>query len=229
MIGWLEPLGVPLTVDREAVLAAVERRRLIEPLRALVGTHFRGRVSELAIIDEHLTGDDASILLIQGAGGSGKSSLIAKVLLDLEVPEVVGRVAFAYVDFDKARHDPRDQSLIKQIARQLRLLFATGAEAARFAALEGIAAGTDIARSADLLEIDETFDVGVAINVLARQLRRIHEGVGSSRWPPLVFVLDTFEEVQVKGPGAIRDVLDLLQRLQASFPRRASSCRGARS
>jgi hypothetical protein len=219
VIAWLEPLGVELSVDREAVLAAVERRQLIEPLRALVGTHFRGRTNELAIVNDHLAGDDRSILLIQGAGGSGKSSLIAKVLLDLEDPGVVGRVAFAYVDFDKARHDPRDPiGLIKQIARQLRLLYATSVEVTGFAALESVAAGTDMARASDLLRLDETSGLDSMLDVLARQLRLIHDEVGDPRSPTLVLVLDTFEEVQVKGPGAVSDVLDLLQRLRAALP-----------
>ena len=43
---WLEPVvGAGLGVHRAAISAAAERRLLIDPLRALVGTHFRGRTA----------------------------------------------------------------------------------------------------------------------------------------------------------------------------------------
>jgi len=219
--GWLEQVhGPQLRVSRAAINAAAERRLLIDPLRALVGTHFRGRIQEFAQVHNHLLGNlPEHILLIQGPGGAGKSTLVGKALLDLEDEATLGQpVSFAYIDFDRTRHDPHDPiGLLEQVARQLRLLYATAAEASQFAAVEAYGAGTDLEHAAEVLQVDRGRNLDDMVAVLAERLRRVQSGQGWAR-TPLVLVLDTFEEVQVKGPGATHDVLDLVARLQAALP-----------
>jgi len=216
---WLEP-HVPWVEERRPeIYAATERRALIDPLRRLVGAHFRGRATELAALHAHLyapAGDP--LLVLTGPGGSGKSTLLGKLLLELEDRIGEGAVPFAYVDFDKARHDPRDpRGLLEQIARQLRLLYAANADLGRtFAAVEAASAGTDIGLASELLELDTAqLDVDGLIRELAGRLQQIAGGVAG---PRLILFLDTFEEVQLQGPGAVQDVVDLMRRFAAALP-----------
>ncbi len=219
--GWLEPVsGMDLHVNRVAINAAVERRLLLDPLRALVGRHFQGRTEELVTIRNHIQGVlPEHILLVQGPGGIGKTSLMGKVLLDLEAQAASGRpVSFAYIDFDRAHHDPQDPiGLVEHVARQLRLLYATAAEASQFAALEALSAGTDLERAAEILQVERSTELPVIVDALAERLLAV-QGQYAQASVSLVLVLDTFEEVQIKGPGAAHNVLDLIRTLQDKLP-----------
>jgi hypothetical protein len=218
---WLEPLGLNLPVQRAAIYALMERRSLIDPLRKLVGTHFRGRADELARIDRHLRGEgDSSTMVIFGPGGSGKSSLLGKTLLELEERIASQPVSFVYVDFDKARHNPRNpRGLVEQIARQLRLLYAANLDQARdLAGLESAAAGTDLELAADVLDLETesaALDVEGLIRELATRIGRIPRAYPT----PLLLIFDTFEEVQIQGPGAVKDVRDLVAKFQEALPK----------
>jgi hypothetical protein len=217
---WLEPLPANFHVNRTAIAAATERRQLLDPLRALAGTHFRGRAEELKTIRRHIRGRSSErVLCIQGTGGIGKSSLMGKVLLDLE-DQAAARspVSFAYIDFDRARHDPHDPlGLVEQIARQLRLLYATAGESEKFAAVESLGARTDLNYAAQILEISRFPTVTETVDALADRLRQVRD-LYSPGAVSLVLALDTFEEVQVKGPGATHVVLALIEQLQRALP-----------
>jgi hypothetical protein len=221
VLGWLAPHVSWLPVSRTDVRAAAERRLLIDPLRSLVGTHFRGRTEELGLLRAHLdgrTGDQ--VLLLRGAGGSGKSTLLGHVILELEQRNSDDRVSFAYVDFDKTRHDPRNTTgLLRALAQQLRLLYATSSGAEDFAALESAYGGTDAARVADVLEIDVDADHEVLLDTLTGRLLARQDGrpLGEGE-PPLLLFLDTFEEVVGEGPGAVQDVAALVGSLLERLP-----------
>ena len=213
VLNWLTPVVVePLPVTREDVRAAAERRLLIDPLRSLVGTHFRGRAEELALIDAHVHGKtDDQLFLLRGAGGSGKSTLLGYVILQFEQRMHDDRVSFVYIDFDKARHDPRNStSLLRQLAQQLRLLYATSSASEDFAALESVYSGTDVDRAAELLDIDIDGDAALLLDTLCERLLAVQAHPSDEGTPPLVLFLDTFEEVIAEGPGAVRDVGQLL-------------------
>src|SRR5204863_852857 len=62
----------------------VEYAALLDPLRALTGSNFFGRKTELAALANYVAaGDDTQKpMLVFGPGGMGKSSLIAKFVLD---------------------------------------------------------------------------------------------------------------------------------------------------
>ena len=220
--GWLERAGLEMPIPRAEVRAAIERRRLIDPLRALVGTTFQGRAEQLGRLRRHVWDPDPQpVLRLLGPGGCGKSTLLGRLLLDLE--ERIGVdpvVPFVYLDFDRARNDPRDPArLVEQIARQLRLLFASAEESTRFAALESFSGGTDAAQVADILQVDPDSDADAMLVALARQLDDVQTmGAADPHGPSLVVVLDTFEEVQVRGPGAVGDLLALVDKLRESLP-----------
>ena len=218
--GWLEIASIPCPISRADIEAAVERRWLIDPLRTLVGADFVGRQHELAEVRSCVDGSaPTETLSVRGPGGAGKSTLLGKILLDLEDSHTFDPVAFAYVDFDKGRHDPRDASgLLGQIARQLRLLYATSsANAAEFAAVESYSSNTDMDAAAELLEIPTDLDAPALTKVLAQRLLDLNDRSGK-RWPPLILVLDTCEEVLAKGPGAVHDLVQMVTRLRKTLP-----------
>ena len=220
VLGWLEDLLDDLPVSRAAVHAAAERRLLIDPLRALVGSHFRGREAELARLTEHLGGrDHDELLTIRGAGGAGKSTLLGKALLQLEEQLARRPVSFAYLDFDRTRYDPRNPAgLLRQLAQQLRLVYATSQAAGVFAAVESAYGGTDLARAAELLDLTEGLAEDRLLDVLCERLRMVHAELAEPSAPPLILVLDTCEEVLAKGPGAVRDLNALLAALHRRLP-----------
>ena len=154
VIDWLEPvLGSELPVSGTEVGAVAERRLLLDPLRALTGQHFRGRAEELSMIGDHIKlRTPWNVLCIQGPAASvSRADMVLRVLLDLEDGRAFAHnaVSYVYIDFDRARHDPHDPiGLLEQMARQLRLLYATAAEvSSEFAGLEvGHADGSRLRR-----------------------------------------------------------------------------------
>jgi len=220
VLEWLEPLDRPLPVSRAAVHAAADRRALIDPLRSLVGTHFRGRVAELSTVRAQISAEGSpDPLFVVGAGGAGKSTLVGKVLLELEERAPYGPVSFAYLDFDRARNDPRDRNgLLQQLSQQLRLLYANADVATQFAAAEASYGGTDLVRAAELLDLTDVLDGDAILDTLCRNLDQLHRENGDQVTAPLVLVLDTCEEVLARGPGAVQDLVALLRDLQARLP-----------
>ncbi len=220
VLEWLEPLDLPLPVSRATVHAAADRRALIDPLRSLVGTHFRGRVVELGTVRTQISAEGTpDPLFVVGAGGAGKSTLVGKVLLELEERAVFDPVSFAYLDFDKARNDPRDRNgLLQQLSQQLRLLYANADVAEQFAAAEASYGGTDLVRAAELLDLPDGLDGDAILDTLCRNLDQLHRQQADQVAAPLVLVLDTCEEVLAKGPGAVQDLVGLLRDLQARLP-----------
>ncbi|MCW8137596.1 MAG: ATP-binding protein [Planctomycetota bacterium] len=113
--GWLEDVpGVELSVPD--VERARGDQRLLEPLRHLVGDHFAGRAAELALLVRFMADPGARVLCLQGPGGLGKSSLLAKLGLELHLQGC----PFANVDFDRASVALTDRaSVLSEIERQL--------------------------------------------------------------------------------------------------------------
>ncbi|SDJ49317.1 AAA ATPase domain-containing protein [Actinokineospora alba] len=222
--GWLELAGILDETVGTEVDATLERRALLDPLRALVGTHFHGRERELAVFDAFVYGvANPMLLCLRGPGGVGKSSLLGKVLLGLE--RAAGEdaaIPFAYLDFDRARNDPRDPiGLLRQIARQLRLLHATTEEARELAATESVYWGSDLEKASAILDIDldSQGNLAAMVGVLADRLHKLMDLHGPAGYrTPLVLFLDTYEEVQLKGPGAVRDLERLIEHLLAALP-----------
>jgi hypothetical protein len=181
LIEWFGPYvwGLPSAEEVERRLAA---RRLFEPFENLGGRHFRGRRDELAQLHEHLFGPTGkpAVLVIHGPGGSGKSSLLARFILDESGPETPRRVPFAYLDFDRATLESRKPaSLYTELLRQL--------------ALQGTDEVHAAVKSPTFGALTSQEALEEAARLVARAIDAVCKHSGDT---PFLLALDSFEEVQ---------------------------------
>ncbi|MDO9021353.1 MAG: ATP-binding protein [Deltaproteobacteria bacterium] len=195
---WLGPLplpGLPDTVELEGRLRHIER---LEPL-SLSSLGFRDRVRQLKALRAHVE-SAARPLMVYGAGGSGKSALMARFLLELEAEP--GR-AWAYLDLDDEAIDARrPNTLLRELVRQLGEQDIALASLARVAASE-LASGEEAGES----------DRGQR---MPESVRTIVQGAAASG--RLVIVVDTFEEAQVEGEAVGAALVALAVQLLAVAP-----------
>ncbi|HEX6183205.1 MAG TPA: ATP-binding protein [Pyrinomonadaceae bacterium] len=169
----------------------------------------------------YITGNAANRpLLIHGPGGVGKSTLLAKFLLDhlLEVPPA-NRFPYAYLDFDvSALNVSEPVTLIAEAARQLGAQYPSLRpewEAARADWLKAISANWPqqlapqqrveaLQRFADLLGRSESEET------------RVREQF--ERGLPFLLVMDTFEEVQYHDRDAVKHVFRFLNEFREHVP-----------
>ncbi len=185
-LGWLRAIAGwlgPFLSDLPTVHAIDDRlafRRLLEPFDVLGGAaHFRDRDRERARLAEHLAAgpDRPAALVVHGAGGSGKSALIGRFVLDHIDADAAPRVVLAYLDFDRAALDARKPAgLFAEIRRQIHvqghLDGEPGAPPSRIGSRE------EMSRAAA--------DVATVIE----------RGCAAARAERFLLVLDSFEEVQ---------------------------------
>jgi cellulose synthase operon protein C len=198
--------------DKEAIAQATERATVFEPLRALTGSWFRGRRRELAELAEYvevlpttttlrslrrsarirLRGHERPPLLVLGPGGIGKSTLLAKFILE-HVER--GDVVFAYLDFDRPMLSGSEPgTILLEAARQIAV---QGDEehARRWAQARRRWAGmlTKVAS-------EDPGATGFAARATAQiELIDLFADEFEHSFPsdqPLLLALDTFEEVQ---------------------------------
>ena len=198
--------------DRDQVTVLYERRQRIEPLRRLIGTHFRGRVTERGDLERHLAGEgERHILSLWGLGGVGKSALLGRVLLDLEERHGMSR-PWVYLDFDDPAVDPMQPlGMVERIARQLGEFFAGTQLAEGFHATESAAGG-------DNLAFTLRFDGEPTVDQLLAQIHETLKEVAGGGTPSFGLVFDTFEQAQVRGLRAVELVRQLIDDITHHMP-----------
>ncbi|WP_435601086.1 AAA family ATPase [Streptomyces sp. C10-9-1] len=223
--------------DTGEVRARIEAARLLQPLSALAGEGFVGRRRELQALAAHLRVPAAgaaggpgtgrpSRLMVHGPGGIGKSSLVARFVLDHVGPGPTVRLPFAYLSFDRPDLLPQQPlTLLAEAARQLGVLRpALAAEARAVAALAHrtlLADRTAEDESARTLpgrrgghDRDERRLVERFARLVAAAAPPEPQGPGS-----VLLVLDTLEIAQRQGATAMARLTHFLDALQDACPR----------
>ena len=227
---WFDGI-VPVPSEAE-LRAALPIAEVLSPLRQLADG-FVGRQSELAMLEDFVGALDArSIrsvvrrgigavaasvsgrlpLFVHGPGGVGKSTLIAKFVLEhVDVASDL-RLPFAYLDIDRPVIDPqRPATLLLEAMRQLRLQFPDQADELS-AMIDELKAGLERVDPHEVYKSHSPQDRAMWGFIDWAQARLVHETA-----QPLVLVVDTFEEVQFLGNSAVDGVWRLLDQLQSEI------------
>ena len=222
--------GVPEVAEVEA---RVEYLRLLVQFEALAGDEvFRGRRRELdrlrayigvvapqsagARLKERLvqwaTPERQPAISISGIGGAGKSSLVARFMLEHTRRPEEERIPFGYLDFARTSLDAGEPvGLCRELLRQLDLQF----PGQHFARGFGFLDDWQPRRAGDAGPSDAAAALGPAMSVLTDILGMLRSRLGPR---PYVIVLDTFEEIQYRGEERAFPLWELLGRMQHGAP-----------
>ncbi|WP_405533283.1 AAA family ATPase [Streptomyces avidinii] len=257
---WLAQIpGITGLPETAAVQGLLERARLLQPLERFVQGPFQGRADELAQLRAYIglpagtlperlrqirsevsrAGATERPVLIHGLGGVGKSTLLARFLLESLHDSPTG-FPFAYIDFERPTlsvHEPA--TLIAEMARQLGIQYPR--QRAAFDALaHECEAAAGVHRTAEDT-VDELYGLSTTRatmgrlsmsglhavaaareGVLAAQLAALvvaAVGVPAAEQPPLVLVVDSFEEAQYSGSPELGRMWGVWSGLQKVHPR----------
>ena len=246
-VRWLQPTALHLP-GAARIRQLMEERRVVAVFEQLAD-HFVGRAGELRQLHDYVGVLDPSSLM-EGArrmlrrwfdqlekppmafyapGGAGKSTLIAKFLLDHSRVSDEQRFPFVYLDFDSPTLvADAPLTILREAARQLAVQYPSGREEldefvsnAQDAVL---AAGPDRGLSADGLEtVRQSAQEERRYDQLHRRFAKLVRLIvqrtddQGSYHVPLLVVADTYEEVQNRGVGHELRLWTLLDSLRADF------------
>lgn len=240
---WLHDVidGVPSPAAVRARLRIVE---LLAPFRLLVGDHFGGRQQELAKLRDYVgvlpptsawswatrtlrdvrSLDEKRPLVIHGPGGMGKSTLVAKFILDHVEIDDDRRFACVYLDFDRPELVGAEPlTILLEATRQLGVLYPEMSEDAETCRRNWQAEILQRRRSTTRRFSNDLQSV-VPEDVIRDRTRFLTDFVNlldrsqfASR--PLLLVLDTFEEVQYRSSAYVAETWRFLDELQHVHPR----------
>ncbi|MCX2180253.1 trypsin-like peptidase domain-containing protein [Streptomyces sp. SKN60] len=228
----------------EEVQRRLERARLLQPLRLLVRDTFHGRSRELDSLRAYLAlpAEPAEPpVLLHGIGGIGKSTLLARFLLDALKEAAPDGFPFACIDFERPTlsiHEPA--TVIAESARQLGIQYPEHREA--FDALAercGRTAGVQRGERSQLDELSRLsatratygrdYSAGFHARASAREQDLARELASlvakavavppGAMEPPLVIAVDSFEEAQYRGSPLISRMWAVWTALRAAYPR----------
>ncbi|MFI8520839.1 trypsin-like peptidase domain-containing protein [Streptomyces sp. NPDC085481] len=228
----------------EDVQHHLERARLLQPMRLLAHGTFHGRLRELDALRSYIalpTEPAEPPVLMYGIGGIGKSTLLARFLLDSLREAAPDGFPFAYIDFERPTlsiHEPA--TVIAEAARQLgiqypghRAAFDTLADRCGETAAEQRGERNQLDElnrlSATRVTIGRDYSAGFHARAsaheqdLARELATLVAAAAATPAgqmdPPLVIALDSFEEAQYRGSPAISRMWAVWTALRAAYPR----------
>ncbi|MET7619251.1 AAA family ATPase [Streptomyces sp. NPDC005408] len=253
---WLSRVpGMSGLPDTEELQHTLERARLLQPLERLVQAPFQGRTGELDELHDYIgtsavsaTPADSAAgappapvppLVIHGPGGMGKSTLLAKFLLDSIHDRGLG-FPFAYIDFERPTisiHEP--VTLIAEVARQLGIQYP--AHRAELDALADECHRTARSQREGQERVTQLHELATTRSVMGRRssqefqllageregdlIRRtagvLVRAVASAEQedPPFVLAIDSFEEAQYRGSPVLGRMWAMCVSFQNVYPR----------
>ncbi len=246
-VRWLEPTTLTLPKP-ETIQEAIDQREVPAVFSKMAGENFIGRVSELSLLRDYLEVLPASSglqmvhrqvrkwlglktkppLVIYGAGGVGKTTLISKFLLDhMRVPEGF-KFPYVYLDFDNPRLSASDpNSILTEAVRQLSIQYPDAKT--DFEEFLNVEQQRNTFHSLDESDsivgfrgAEQESQAADSLSRFAQLVTSIIKRVGKNGEGdyslPLLIVLDTYEEVQYRGLRNEIQLWNLLDSIQANFP-----------
>ncbi len=241
---WFADSSLPLP-EQSAVEQSLHRAELLKPFRRLTA-HFQGRQDKLESLRKYVEalpaegliarGVEAVLtsvkgyfdlldrppLLIHGIGGVGKTTLVAKFLLDHVEGTSSAELAFCYIDFDRpgfALNEPL--SLLTEGVRQLALQYPSHQDRFRDLRRQWLKRLSPEPDSPEQKSTKRTRTLGssaVEQEVFLDEFAAAWEEAGLVDVPLLV-VLDSFEEVPHLDEEGMRGFFGFLQEWSRRVPR----------
>jgi hypothetical protein len=256
VVGWLPAnagTGIP---SRHEITRRIEMTEMLMPFKHLTGTysdgvfveHFKGRVKELAelrkyvgvappqgsletigrIVSSFVSDEKKPPMLIYGIGGVGKSSLMAKFILEHAEAHTTDRFPFVYLDFDRPYLSAADpNTLLIEAARQLSIQYSEEKsfckKAREFYQKWLSVYGTMFNPSGSSEHVSIQSDVHSRKLIEDRknmnaEFIALIEGFSVIEKRPFLMILDTFEEVQYKGVDYVEELYNFMSQLQNKYP-----------
>ncbi|MFF0558189.1 trypsin-like peptidase domain-containing protein [Streptomyces sp. NPDC004266] len=242
---WLSRVpGVTGLPEVDEVQHRLERARLLQPMRRLVRGTFHGRTAELDALHAYLALPEEPAeppVLLHGVGGIGKSTLLAKFLIDALAAAGPAGFPFAHIDFARPTlsiHEPA--TVLAEMARQLGVHHP--AHRAAFEELADECERTASLQRGERNELDELHRLAGTRATLGRDYSSDFHARASAREqelahrvaslvaeavrpepgeapPPLVVVVDSFEEAQYRGSPVIARMWAVWTALRAAYSR----------
>ena len=233
---WLGSSRLRSLPSHEDIRARIQREKLLEPMRRLV-VGFQGREDDLRALRSYVDALPSESRLervarslkrlasmfrnhrpfvIHGPGGAGKSTLIAKFILDhAESKDNRGPMPFVLLDFDRSTLDPgRPDGLLIEVASQLKVQFPAQTEQ-----LDRVAAlFEEREQSEDVVQLERSGHYDKSKEARA-ELAEAMNDIANDAGQNLLFVLDTFEIVQRRGATAVYSILDFIGLLLSEVKR----------
>ncbi len=233
---WLRDAGFGGVPDRDSFQRRLDWLTLLQPFEHIT-KHFRGRTRELAQLrryvdvlpsespgealvrgaERHLR-KNRPPLLVYGPGGVGKSALLARFILDHARARDTVVYPFFYLDFDRPDVDASEPvTMLVEAVRQLGIEYPDARDrCGRIRAdwLDRLARAPVAAEGRAGSSAEATRSRLDAV----RDFANLIDSVGASR-RPVLFVLDTFEEVQWCSEEYVAAVWRLLEDLQQVIDR----------
>ena len=176
--------------------------------------------------------------MVHGPPGVGKSTLLAKFVLD-HGRAGDRRIPFVYIDFERPTLSVLEPAtLLAEAARQLAIQYPGAAERLAVIAEEASReARRQREATLELTRLDEQRTARVTLQrslthrtrrdaraAEARLIRRLVAAVAAgaapeARQPPLLIVLDSFEQAQYRSSPYLRRLWDMFDAFQQAYPR----------
>ncbi|WP_051819738.1 trypsin-like peptidase domain-containing protein [Streptomyces flavochromogenes] len=241
---WLSRVpGVTGLPSVDAVQHRLETARLLQPMHRLIRGTFHGRAAELDSLHAYIALPEEPAeppVLLHGVGGIGKSTLLAKFLVDALAASPTG-FPFAYIDFARPTlsvHEPA--TVIAEMARQLGVRLP--ALRPSFEALADECERTAATQRGERDELDELHQLAGTRATLGRDYSTEFHARASAHEqdlahriaslvaeavrpapggtpPPLVVVIDSFEEAQYRGSPVLGRMWAIWTALRAAYSR----------
>ncbi|MCX4984779.1 trypsin-like peptidase domain-containing protein [Streptomyces sp. NBC_00572] len=241
---WLSRVpGVTGLPPVDEVQHRLEAARLLQPMHRLIRGTFHGRTAELDALHAYIALPEEPAeppVILHGIGGIGKSTLLAKFLVDALAASPTG-FPFAYIDFARPTlsvHEPA--TMIAEMARQLGVQHP--AQRTAFETLADECERTAAAQRGERNELDDLHQLAGTRATLARDYSSDFHARASAREqelahriaslvaeavrptpggspPPFVVVLDSAEESQYRGSPLISRMWAIWTALRADYSR----------